>query len=138
LRISRKEYHGRVYAGKQCFKILHLPVRLESFGRLTAATFESQLAADWEQALDVFTVHYLEVTAVFPINATTKAHIIIHHLREYIRRTKSALGPTSEEVVESQHHLFKKFYARFKVIGREFPIYDERLLMSVVHFNAFR
>jgi len=111
---------------------------LESFGRLIAAMFVSQLAADWEEALDVLTVYYLEVTEVFPINVTTKAHIIIHHLREYFRRTKSALGPTSEEVVESQHHVFKKFYARFKVIGREFPIFDERLLMSVVHFNVLR
>ncbi len=68
---------------------------------------------------------------------TLKVHILIHNVPEYARRTAAPLGPTSEQALESQHRFFDIFYHRFKVNSTNSPVFRERLLNAVLHYNAF-
>ncbi len=47
---------------------------------------------------------------------TSKVHMLVHHVPEYVRRTGIQLRPTSEQAPKSQHTFFDIFYHRFKVI----------------------
>ncbi len=68
---------------------------------------------------------------------TLKVHMLIHNVPEYVRRTTAPLGPTPEQVLESQHRLFDIFYPSFKVNCTNSPVFRERLLSAVLHYNAF-
>ncbi len=37
---------------------------------------------------------------------TQKVHVLVHHVKEYVRRTGIQLGPTSEQAPKSQHTFF--------------------------------
>ncbi len=67
---------------------------------------------------------------------TPKVHMLIHNVPEYVRRTAAPLGHTSEQALESQHRYFDIFYHRFKVNCTNSPVFRERLLNAVLHYNA--
>ncbi len=67
---------------------------------------------------------------------TQKVHMLIYNVPEYVRRTAAPLGPTSEQALESQHRFFAIFYHRFKVNCTNSPVFRERLLNAVLHYNA--
>ncbi len=67
---------------------------------------------------------------------TPKVHMLIHNVPEYVRRTAALLGPTSEQALESQHRFVDILYHRFKVNCTNSPVFRERLLNAVLHYNA--
>ncbi len=67
---------------------------------------------------------------------TPKVHRLIHNVPEYVRRTAAPLGHTSKQALESQHQYFDIFYHRFKVNCTNSPVFRERLLNAVLHYNA--
>ncbi len=67
---------------------------------------------------------------------TLKVHMLIHNVPEYVSRTTSPLGPASEQALESQHRFFDIFYHRFKLNCTNYPVFRERLLSAVLHYNA--
>ncbi len=67
---------------------------------------------------------------------TPKVHMLIQNVPEYVRRTAAPLGPTSEQALEIQHRFFDIFYHRFKVNYTNSPVFRERLLNAVLHYNA--
>ncbi len=64
---------------------------------------------------------------------TSKAHMLIHHVPEYVRHTEIQFGSTSEQAPKSQHTFFDIFYYRFKVNCTNSPVFRERLLNAVLH-----
>ncbi len=67
---------------------------------------------------------------------TTKVHMLIHHVPEYVRRTGIQLGSTVEHAPKGQHRLFDIFYHKFQVNCSNSPVSRERLLKSVLHYNS--
>ncbi len=63
-------------------------------------------------------------------------HMLIHNVPEYVRRTAAPLGPTSEQALECQHRFFDIFHHSFKVNCTNSPVFRERLLNAVLHYNA--
>ncbi len=49
-------------------------------------------------------------------------HVLVHHIPQCVCRIRVPLGPTSEQLLESQHTLFDIFFHRFKLNCTEFPI----------------
>ncbi len=70
------------------------------------------------------------------LRMTPKVHVLVHHVPQYVRLTTAPLGPTSEQALESQHRYFDIFYHRFKVNYTNSPVFRERLLNAVLHYNA--
>ncbi len=68
---------------------------------------------------------------------TPKVHMLIHNVPEYVRRTAAPLGHTSAQALESQHRFFDIFYHIFKVNCTNSPVFRERLLNAVLHYNAW-
>ncbi len=66
-----------------------------------------------------------------------KVHVLVHRVPEYVRRTGIKLGPTSEQGPMSQHTFFDIFYHRFKVNRTSSPVFRERLLNAVLHYNSY-
>ncbi len=67
---------------------------------------------------------------------TPKVHVLVHHVPEYVHRTGIQLGPTSEQALESQHRIFDIFHHRFKVNFTNSPVFRERLLNALLHYNS--
>ncbi len=67
---------------------------------------------------------------------TPKVYVRIHHVPEYVRRTGVPLGPTSEQALEFQHSFFDIFCHRFTVNCTESPVFRERLLNTLLHYNS--
>ncbi len=67
---------------------------------------------------------------------TPKVHVLVHHVPEYVRRTRIQLGSTSEQAPKSQHPFFDIFYHRFKVNCTSSPVFREDLLNAVLHYNS--
>ncbi len=65
-----------------------------------------------------------------------KVRMLIHNVPAYVRRTAAPLGLTSEQALESQHRFFNIFFHRFKVNCTNSPVFRERLLNAVLHYNA--
>ncbi len=67
---------------------------------------------------------------------TPKVHMLIQNVPEYVRRTTAPLGPTSEQALEGQHRFFNIFYYRFNFNCTNTPVFRERLVNAVLHYNA--
>ncbi len=65
-----------------------------------------------------------------------KVNVLVHHVPKYARLTAVRLGPTSEQVLESQHALFNIFYHRFEVNCTKSSVFRELLLNAVLHHNS--
>ncbi len=39
----------------------------------------------------------------------TKVHVLVHHVRKFVRHSGVPLGPTSDQTLESQHTRFNIF-----------------------------
>ncbi len=59
---------------------------------------------------------------------TPKVHVLVHHVKEYVRRTGIQLGPTTFVDI---------FYNRFKVNSTNSRVFRERLLNTVLHYNSY-
>ncbi len=67
---------------------------------------------------------------------TPNVHVLVHHVPEYVRRTGVPLGPTSEQALRIQHNFFDIFFHKFKANCTKFPVFQGRLLNTVLHYNS--
>ncbi len=67
---------------------------------------------------------------------TPNVHVLVHHVPEYVRRAGIQLGPISEQALASQHRFFDIFYLRLNVNCTNSPVFRDRLLNAVLHYNS--
>ncbi len=72
------------------------------------------------------------------IRITPKAHVLVHHVTSYMRRTRVQLRPTSEQALESQHRFFDTLYNILKVNFTNYPVGQQRLLNAALHYNSLQ
>ena len=149
--VVRKEYHGGAYEGRQCSKLLACSDVLQAIvppedypiveclrhlHDVNVGIFGNSLVPDWRHVLEGFRSSFMDVVRQYRISVTSKAHILMDHVPLYVQTTGLPLGPSSEEVVESQHHHFDVFYTRFKVCCTNSTLYGQKLLDCMLHYNA--
>ncbi len=140
LGIARKEYHGESFEGRQCSKLLYcsaflkevfppsdppLVECLEAFHRVVIGVFGQLLDPVFENDIITFEEKFMGAMQTHNPRMTSKAHMLIHHVPEYVRCTGIQLGSTSERAPKSQHTIFDIFYHRFKVNCTNSPIFRE-------------
>ncbi len=97
------------------------------FGQILDPEFENDLSIFEEKLMGAMRTHNPRMTP--------KVHVLVHHVPEYVRRTGDQLGPTSEQGLESPHVFFD--ISTTKLIVQTPPVFQERLLKSVLHYNVF-
>ena len=146
--IVREDYHGKSYEGNECNKLLKnldklseiLPTSLSQFYDCFVA-FRDAMGACMGFTLDPM---YREKVASFEksyqnlnIPITSKVHIMIRHVPEFIERHKKPLGQFSEQVVESCHSKFDKLFKSYCIKDIHHDNYLAQLYKSVMHFNSY-
>ncbi len=56
-----------------------------------------------------------ELNEKFGVPYTSKVHVVLQHLEEFVALTARPFGAYSEQVVETQHHYYECHYSRFLV-----------------------
>ncbi len=75
------------------------------FEKVVEATFGHVLSSNYE-VISQFGVSFTTIMLTFHISMTPKVHILLHHIRQFIRLTQMPLGLFSEEVAEEQRKRF--------------------------------
>ncbi len=109
---------------------------LEALHRVVTGVFGQIVDPETKNDISPFEETFMEAMLTQNPRMTLKVHMLIHNVPEYVRRTAAPLGPTSEQALESQHQFFEIFYHRFKVNCTNSPVFRERLLNDVLHYNA--
>ena len=74
---------------------------LKAFRDVIKACFGMHLEPDFAEAIDAFTAAFMTIKDAFGISITSKVHIVMVHVKEYILATGLPLGLSSKEVVET-------------------------------------
>ncbi len=101
----------------ECLKALHRVV-IGVFGLILDPGFENDKRTCKEM--------FMGAMRTYNPRMTPKVHVFVHHVPEYVRRTELYLGPTSAQVLASQHRFFDIFYHKFKVNCTKSPVSGER------------
>ncbi len=112
--------------GSQMVECLDAPYRV--IGQIVDPEFENDVSTFEETFMGAMRTHNLWMSP--------KEHVLVHHVPEYVSRTGIPLGPTSEQALEIQHRFFDIFCHRFQVNCTESPVFRERLLNTVLHYNV--
>ncbi len=73
---------------------------------VVAGVFGYILDPEFESNANVFKENFVETMRPHKPRVTPEQHVLIHHVRMYVCRTGSPLGPTSNRVLEGQHKAF--------------------------------
>ncbi len=65
------------------------------FGEILDSAFENDIHIPKEKFMEAIQTHNLRMTP--------KAHVLVRHAPEYVRRAGVPLGPTTEQALERQH-----------------------------------
>ncbi len=106
------------------------------FHRVVVGVFGQIVDPETKDNVSTFEETFMGAVRKQKTRMTPKVHMLIHNVPEYVRRTAAPFGHTSEQALESQHRYFDNFYHRFKVICTNSPVFRERLLNAVLHYNA--
>ncbi len=117
---ARKEYHGKSFEVQQCSRFLscsaflkevvpasvHLLVEcLEALHRVVVGVFGQILDPGFENDINTFEETFMRVMRTHNPRMIPKVHLLVHHVPEYVNRTRVQLGPTSEQALASQHNV---------------------------------
>ncbi len=86
--------------------------------------------------MHIFKKTFMEATQTHNLRMTPKVHALVSHVHKFVRGNGVALGPTSDQTLESQHKLFDIFYQRLEVNYTKSPAFRERLLNVALHHNS--
>ena len=89
------------------------------------ACFGKTVDPNYKEIINKFEECWNDIYIQYGIPFINKAHIIIAHVPQVIKRTGKGLFNQSEEVVEATHALFAKFWERYKVLDLECPMHGE-------------
>ncbi len=78
----------------------------------------------------------MEKTQTHNLRMTPKVHVLDRHVRKFVRGNGIALGPTSDQMLGSQHKHFDIFYQRLEMNCTKSPVFQERLLNAALHHNS--
>ena len=127
IRISRRNAAG------QNARLREFALTLGALDTLVHKTFGMVLRNGWASAHAEFTAAYLKLG----ISITSKVHIIMAHLPQFIRLQGSSLGKFSEQAFESVHFDFdNKWLTTHCVVDPKNPKYSSALRQTILEYNA--
>ncbi len=109
---------------------------LEALHRAVVGVFGQILDTETENDISAFVETFMEAMRTHTNRMTPKVHVHVHHVPEYVCPAGIQLGSTSEQAPKNQHTFFDIFYHRFKVNCTNSPVFRERLLNAVLHYNS--
>lgn len=151
--IFPSKYHGGKYEGNEVRKILKLsqeflqPIvksdrqrkfinALVSFNCLVHACFGAERKADYISCIS----NFRDIYASTGLSVTYKVHVVVHHITQYFNNyTEPGQGLSifSEQAGESAHHIWKRYWTRYKVRPQS-EMYGERLKLCMIDFTYDR
>lgn len=154
LNLSREDYHGTVFEGNECKKLLeNLPALekvlnkcnrledgrpflqvLQTFSRITSFIHKPQIDVEKvSTAIMRFKIAWQETS----MTLTTKAHIIIDHLIDFIQaQNRQNMSFFSEQSHEAVHAEFMKTWTKYIVKEVSNPRFKSQLLKATLDYNA--
>lgn len=148
LYITKENYHGNTFEGNECNALLRnldmlasiLPSHLLPFHRCFVA-FRDVMDACFGSSLDVSHhekfVEFENSYRSLNISMTTKAHILIRHVPEFLKQKDKPLAPFSEQVVEACHAKFDKLFNSYRTKDIHHSGYLDRFYRAIMHFNSY-
>ena len=104
----------------------------EAFDRLVHSCFSKKIIGDPDKHIEEFKNTYLKLN----LTISSKIHVIICHLSQYLAHTKRGLGLDSEQSLESCHHDFLGTYKKYAVRSLENSNCPDKLVRSVCDYNG--
>ena len=147
INVKKTDYHGGCLEGNDCRKVLQKTDSLEErcpehlgifvtvlrlFNIVVKGCFGYELSKDYRNNIKEFTIAYHQLG----ISITPKIHAVMFHVEDFCEFTGKGLGPWSEQTSESLHREFSKCWEKFFVKKSDNPVYPERFLAAVQHFNS--
>ena len=127
INITRDDYHGKKFEGKECRKIFKkveiLKKKLVSVNTewkdftdclrklsvVDKVANDSTLAPDYKEKIKAFEDSWMVLHDKYKVTIPNKVHIIVTHLVEYFDERGITLNQTSDQTIESMHHeLFRR------------------------------
>ncbi len=143
--VQREPYHGGVFNGNACRKLLGKVSYLEetcphkeyintfkAFTEVVDACFGKELAADYKDKINYFHMCFASLEGV---NITPKLHALIFHVPQFCDYHGLGLGHFSEQASEAVHKDFNMLWKRYSVS----PVnskYGERLLAATREYAS--
>ena len=151
LNLISKNYHGDIFEGNACRKLLKnadslLQIRHDS--KLELLPFVSSLKAmdkvvhqvfspTIKPGLDSTLAHLNKCVKATGLSETLKMHYILHHIPHALHYLHGAsLGLWSEQAGESIHRVFLKYWEKYKTNNIHDPAYGDKLKRAVVEFSS--
>ena len=159
LHVSRTDYHGNAYEGNATMKLMKnvdmlttliqppklascFPILacLQEFQNVYEACFLEDPHPNYWSVIAKFENCYLDFCKIFcgGRHWSTKAHIVISHIGQYIDRTGKTPCKFQEQVVEQTHAEFDRLWKSSYKTNEGADNYAERLLNCVQHYNSYR
>lgn len=155
LGLISKGYHGEIFEGNACRKMLKESDRLmqpdicgnletklkilpfvnifKAMDKIVSCSFSSRkVSNDLNLQVENLTKLY-EATG---LSVTLKIHVIFEHLVKCVSFLNSPLGPCSEQPGETVHSEFIKFWKNFKINDTKSEDYLINLKKAVVQFSS--
>ena len=144
LHLKREDYHGGLFNGNDCRKLLKNVSILEeiappksvefvttfkAFNKVVEACYGRYLSPNFKEMIEHFRKCFIKLN----IAITPKVHAVFYHIAEFCEKKNMGLAPWSEQTAESLHHDFKTIWENFKVRDISHPEYGERLLKAIVN-----
>ena len=147
LYIIKEDYHGQCFEGNECSRLLEhldmlqnmLPEELQpfydcfvAFRDVMYACFGFTLDAAYHEKVTNFAACYEKLK----LSITTKVHVLIRHVPEFIAKHQKPLGHFCEQVVEQCHSKFDRLFTHYKIKDINHPNYMNNFFRAILHFNS--
>lgn len=146
--IMKEQYHGQCFEGNECSRLLKnldmlqnmLPEELQPFHdcfmalqEAMEACFGFRLDSSYKEKVEHFATCYKNLN----LSITTKVHVLVRHVPEFIDKHQMPLGHFCEQVVEQCHAKFDKLFNSYKIKDVHHPNYLSNLFHAIMHFNSY-
>ena len=156
LKAIPKSYHGDVFEGNACRKMLKNPDLINNpdvLGEISPLVVQPIIMAfkgmnkvvndcfSTGKVSKSLTDDVIELNRLYKgteLNETLKIHVVLHHLEQCLSHITDnrGLGMVSEQAGESIHRVFLTYWNRYKINVVSDPSYPERLHRAVVEFSS--
>jgi len=146
--IIKEEYHGQCFEGNECSKLLKnldmlcnmLPEELQPFHDCFVAlqdAMEACFGFTLDSSYKEKVAHFANCYSNLNLSVTTKVHVLIRHVPEFIDRHQKPLGHFCEQVVEQCHSKFNKLFNSYKIKDVNHTNYMRNFFNAIMHFNSY-
>lgn len=153
LHLHIENYHGQAFEGNECKRLLeNLPLlqdiltkeQLEEISPLVQIleTFQQINHYVHQEEVDMHLLHesicgFRDAWHESGMSLTTKAHMIIDHLEDFVRSWGGRhISRFSEQAHESTHAEFLKIWSKYRVKNIQHPQFKDRLLRATLDYNG--